>query len=573
MKLGLKTIGLLFFLFFTVGASAQVKKQTVGTFVNDEGAFDGYNLVSSVTGQNIYLIDNCGLKVHEWKTQHGTLVAYLLPNGDIVQAGKDPLGTWGNGGQHGVLTKYSWDGTKIWTYTLSNEEEVLHHDIEILPNGNILAISWKKIDRDKKIELGRDLDDPDLDLDLWDEVIYEFKPVGSNSVDVVWSWRVTDHLVQDLYSSKSNYGVISEHPEKLNFNYVKEGTGISSDWLHFNSIDYNESLDQIVVSSLTTNEIYIIDHSGTTSETGGGIGGNSGKGGDILYRWGNPEAYDKGTSDDRQSFGQHDPHWIKYGEHQGKLMFFNNRFGGNYTSVDILELPENGLNYALDANGKFGPSEPIYQFTTPNKTDFFSAFMGAAEILPNGHIYVTESTKGKLFEYDMENDKLVWSYISPMRNSTLTKQGDSIYANQQFRSFKYASDYGAFTNRNLTPGLPLEQDPWPSDCNGIDTTTKQDTTKQDTTHTGGGAWVQSVSQQTISIYPNPSNGIVNIKAWNNIDGLKIADITGKVLVAEEKLKLADTAQFDFSNIAEGVYFVTYSSNGYTKTERLILSYN
>ena len=68
-----------------------------------------------------------------------------------------------------------------------------------------------------------------------------------------------------------------------------------------------------------------------------------------------------------------------------------------------------------------------------------------------------------------------------MKNSNFTKQGDAPSLNVTFRTYKYSKDYSAFTGRKLTPGLPLEVDPWPTACNGIDTTTHQDTTQRDTT--------------------------------------------------------------------------------------------
>ena len=36
------------------------------------------------------------------------------------------------------------------------------------------------------------------------------------------------------------------------------------------------------------------------------------KGGDFIYRWGNPNNYDRGTEEDRIFGGQHGIHWIPW---------------------------------------------------------------------------------------------------------------------------------------------------------------------------------------------------------------------------------------------------------------------
>ena len=123
----------------------------------------------------------------------------------------------------------------------------------------------------------------------------DLEPVGTNDVNIVWEWHIWDHLIQDADSTLPNFAVISEHPGLQDVNYGNAGSnqgpgGPNGDWKHYNAIDYNEALDQIVISSRHHDEIYIIDHSTSTEEAAGHSGGNYGMGGDYLFRWGNPQA-------------------------------------------------------------------------------------------------------------------------------------------------------------------------------------------------------------------------------------------------------------------------------------------
>ena len=52
--------------------------------------------------------------------------------------------TMQNGGVGGQVEIYNWDGDLLWEYILSDNDYQHHHDIEPLPNGNILVLAWER---------------------------------------------------------------------------------------------------------------------------------------------------------------------------------------------------------------------------------------------------------------------------------------------------------------------------------------------------------------------------------------------------------------------------------------------
>ena len=241
------------------------------------------------------------------------------------------------GGVGGGIAHISWDGTLIWQYVISNETYQHHHDVQPLPNGNVLVIVWERKSATEAYAMGRVSINNPLG-EMWSTAILELEIVPPNGANIVWEWHLWDHLVQDSDPSLPGYGVVSEHPELMDINYGDVGGGggpggSNADWMHINAIDYNPLLDQIVISSRHQNEIYIIDHSTTTEEASGHTGGNSGKGGDFLYRWGNPAAYDRGSNSSQRLDSQHGINWIKEGyPGAGNLILYNNNYG-NLTSL------------------------------------------------------------------------------------------------------------------------------------------------------------------------------------------------------------------------------------------------
>lgn len=457
---------------------AQEQERTVGIMQNSSEAFEGYTLFSCIYRSGVYLVDNCGKKVHEWGDDVRLAnAAYLQEDGSLIRnyntPDADPTIRIGGGGEG--IQKLDWDGNILWDFKYNTATYRVHHDIAILPNGNILSLVFEERDFDACMQAGRDLDLL-VDNKLWPEKIIEIEPSGTDGGEIVWEWVIWDHLIQDYDSTKDNYGVVADHPELLDINFVN--TDINNpgeaDWLHFNAIDYNPVLDQIIVSSQRLSEIYIIDHGTTTEEAASHSGGRYGQGGDFLWRWGNPQVYDQGTIDDKKLWSQHDAHWIPAGRQDGgKIMVFNNgdhRIPFHYSSVDIIVPPINPIgDYAITPGTAFGPVDPEWTYTSDLKTDFYSGFISSAKRLPNGNTLVCEGADGRIFELNWNKD-IVWEYVNPMYSDGTLEQGQEIpwngwtHMNATFRAKRYAADFIGFAGRDLSPKGTVERNPWEDSC-------------------------------------------------------------------------------------------------------------
>ena len=180
--------------------------------------------------------------------------------------------------------------------------------------------------------------------------------------------------------------------------------------MHTNSIDYNEEFDQILLSVRYYSEIWVIDHSTTSAEAAGHTGGNSGMGGDLIYRWGNPQAYDRGTSSNRKLYEQHDTQWIDEGfQGEGNILIFNNGVGRHYSTVDEIVPPvdDNG-NYYLESGSAYGPTTPTWSYNP--SPSFYASHLSGADRLPSGNTLICNGeSPGKLWEVTPEGTK-VWEY-------------------------------------------------------------------------------------------------------------------------------------------------------------------
>jgi len=429
-------------------AAALLTVRVLGPFtriqsISYEGEdYPGYILYSPEYSTKTLLMDKNGTIRHTWESPYiQGLGISLLENGDLLRTAMPNVNpVFISGGVTGRVERYDWNGTLTWGFNYSTPQHCLHHDIAMLPDGDILMVAWEYKTAQEAIAAGRDPSSLPLG-ELWPDHVIEVRPTGPASGDIVWQWHIWDHLIQDYDSTKANYGNVTDHPELLDINYgIHEGRD-RADWNHINAIDYNPKFDQILLSVHNQREIWIIDHSTTTQEATGHTGGRSGHGGDLLYRWGNPRTYRRGTSQDQQLFGQHDAQWIPPGcPGEGDILLFNNGEGrpeGQYSTVDELRPPvdDNGT-YTLIPGSAYGPSQPLWSYQARDPFDFYAGYLSSAQRLPTGTTLICDGDHGLFLEVTPEGNT-VWEYRNRLPDPV---------DNQVFKAVCYAPSY---------PGLHL----------------------------------------------------------------------------------------------------------------------
>ena len=391
------------------------------TFYFSQEIFEGYTLFSPIQSNvyKTYLIDNDLNIFKEWSHQNSPASMPYLISGQEIGWENTLLiypylvdnPTMIGGGVGGGIQCLNWNGDLLWDYQLSNEIYQHHHDIQPLPNGNILLIAWERKSYQEAYEAGREIIDNPLN-EMWSTAIFEIQPDIFGNVEVVWEWHLWDHLIQDVDSNRENYGQISNHPELFNINcgIVGDQFNASGDWMHINAIDYNIELDQIVFSSKFQNEIYIIDHSTTTEEAASHSGGRYGKGGDFIYRWGNPQNYDRGTSDEQILSNPHGVNWInELYPGGGNLLLLNNDMA---EAIEFIPPINNNGNYLINDNHSYGPNDIVW-----NSNYLYTIMQGGAFRLPNGNTLLTDCDNAKIYEVNLEGLD-VWSYSIPGAGET-----------------------------------------------------------------------------------------------------------------------------------------------------------
>lgn len=433
-------------------AARDQPKETRGLVKSSERAAPGCVLVAPLNSSSTYLVDLAGNSVHEWKSDRppGQSV-FLLENGHLLRSERVDNPLFFGGGQGGRLREFDWDGKLVWEYTLSDERHCAHHDFEVLPNGHVLVIAWESKSAEEARAAGRDA--TDLEQGLWPDCLLEIEPVLPGGGKIVWEWHVFDHLIQDRDPKLPHHGDVAAHPERIDVNaggamrapgaddpaelaklkklgYVGDDPkeratgrdggrggppGMGADWLHTNGLDYRADLDLIVLSVHNLSEIWVIDHSTSTAEAAGSLGGKRGKGGDLLARWGNPATYRSGAAKERQLSAQHDAQWIAPGlAGAGHVLVFNNggRGASRNSTVDEIALPvdETTLAKPMDT-AALRALAPCWSYSSEAIS---AGHISGAQRLANGDTLITNGESGRLVEVDAKGE-VVWEWLNPFK--------------------------------------------------------------------------------------------------------------------------------------------------------------
>ena len=155
------------------------------------------------------------------------------------------------------------------------------------------------------------------------------------------------------------------------------------------------------------NEFYFIDHSTSTQEAASNSGGNFNVGGNFVYRWGNPQNYNRGTQLDQILISQHSVNWIDESfPGGGDIILYNNRIAEEGSEILQINVPVDDFHYEIDQIQAHGPNIPHWSYGDGN---FFSPIQSGAFRLQNGNTLISIGDRAEFFEID-SNGNIIWEY-------------------------------------------------------------------------------------------------------------------------------------------------------------------
>ena len=109
----------------------------------------------------------------------------------------------------------------------------------------------------------------------------------------------------------------------------------------------------------------------------------------------------------------------------------------------------------------------------------------------------------------------------------------------------------------MTPGEPVELDPYPSDC--VTTSEELDVWNAD-----------APSALRFSLHPNPTSGALNLtlERWEGVE-VYVLDFSGRPFMGCPNI-LSEQSQIDLSSLANGAYFIRIQSAEGVGIQRVVV---
>lgn len=302
----------------------------------------------------VYLLDLYGKPVHTWHTEYPGMYAKMKKNGNLLVSLVYPkkFEDQPEGGKTGAIQELDWAGNVVWEY----KNPMLHHDFDVLPNGNVIALVWEPIPEDMAKNIQGGIPHSEFKGRIWADAIIEIDKKGK----IISKWHGYEHINvnNDIFSPSDRRSV----------------------WGYINSLQY------IPKDPFLGKEAYLV--SVRKLSVVRLISKRTGK---II--WESPKGF--------MNY-QHDATYTQ----KGSILVFDNRLFYEFSVVTEIDPKTNKIIW------QFWPGKGSNE-----QTKFKETIVSGAQRLKNGNTFVVEGTKGHLFEVTPEG-KLVWDMISPYEINT-----------------------------------------------------------------------------------------------------------------------------------------------------------
>ncbi len=308
-----------------------------------------------------FLFDKNGDIINYWSKKR---MITLLPNGDIIASSAKKIG------------RYDWDDNIIWEKNIT-----VHHDTELTGHGTVLTVTKEvQIYQNRSVEF-----DVILELDLetgkevynystWEhfkEIKKYYEPIELD-LDSSHYIKPLEGVYHENYPGDYDYfhlnsvSVIGENKNNKDFRFKK------GNWLiNFREIDLTLILDE--------------------------------ESKEIVWSYGPGEVQK-----------QHNPLMLKNGD----IIIYDNGEKGKRNNTRIIEIDPITKEIVWEYDG-----------------DFFAEIVGTAQRLENGNTMITHGTAANVFEITSEGEK-VWEFWTPNQHEKKPEPSSYVY-----RAESYPKEY------------------------------------------------------------------------------------------------------------------------------------